>query len=101
MKRVYELTSNKKLALFTVNLHKDRKLWVEDVAKENLPWPVISDLLAFDGELTRQYNVSGIPVIFLIDPEGKIVTNKLRGEQMIEYISRLMEIPSDTTTEKR
>ena len=101
LKRVHELTHNKKLAMFTVNLDKERKLWVEDVAKENLPWPVISDLQAFDGELTRQYNVSGIPVIFLIDPEGKIVTNKLRGEQMIEYISRLMEIPSDTTTEKR
>ena len=87
--------------MFTVNLDKERKLWVEDVAKENLPWPVISDLQAFDGELTRQYNVSGIPVIFLIDPEGKIVTNKLRGEQIIEYISLLMEIPSDTTTDKR
>ena len=101
LKRVYELVKDKGFVMFTVNLDKERKLWVEDVAKENLPWPVISDLQAFDGELTRQYNVSGIPVIFLIDPEGKIVTNKLRGEQMIEYISRLMEIPSDTTTEKR
>ena len=101
LKKVYELTRGKKLAMFTVNLDKERKLWVEEVVKENLPWPVISDLQAFDGELTRQYNVSGIPVIFLIDPEGKIVTNKLRGEQMIEYISRQILTPSDKTLEKR
>ncbi|MDE6452006.1 MAG: hypothetical protein K2L23_06940 [Odoribacter sp.] len=80
--------------MFTISLDKERKLWVEDVVRENLPWPVISDLQAFDGELARQYNISGIPVIFLIDPEGKIVTNKLRGEQMIEYISRQIAVPS-------
>lgn len=90
LKKVYELTRGKNLAMFTINLDKERKLWMEDVAKENLPWPVVSDLKAFDGELTRQYNVRGIPVIFLIDPDGKIVTNKLRGEQMIAYIRELM-----------
>lgn len=97
LKKVYGLTRDKNLVMFTVSLDKERKLWVEDVVRENLPWPVISDLQAFDGELARQYNISGIPVIFLIDPEGKIVTNKLRGEQMIEYISRRIVAPSVTT----
>lgn len=90
LKKVYELAKGKNLVMFTINLDKERELWVNDVAKENLPWPMISNLQAFEGELTRRYNVSGIPEIYLIDPEGKIVTNQLRGEKMIEYIKKLL-----------
>ena len=89
LKQVYDLTKGKKFHMFTINLDKERKLWEEDVKKESLPWPVLSDLKAFDGGVAGEYNVSGIPVIFLIDPEGKIVTNKLRGEGMISFIKQL------------
>ncbi|HJF69800.1 MAG TPA: AhpC/TSA family protein [Butyricimonas virosa] len=89
LKQVYDLTRGKKFHMFTINLDKERKLWEDDVKKESLPWPVLSDLKAFDGGVAEEYNVSGIPVIFLIDPEGKIVTNKLRGEGMISFIEQL------------
>ena len=75
--------------MFTINLDKERRLWEEDVKKENLPWPVLSDLKAFDRGVAGEYNVSGIPVIYLIDPEGKIITNELRGEKMISMIRQL------------
>ncbi len=87
LKEVHELTKTKNLVMFTINLDKERDLWVNDVLQENLPWAVISNLEAFDGELTRMYNVSGIPSIFLIDPEGRIVKKDLRGESMIAFIN--------------
>lgn len=90
LKKVYDLSQDKKLVMFTVNMDKERKLWVDDVVKDNLPWPVLSDLTAFEGEIARQYNVRGIPIIFLIDPEGRIVTNQLRGEAMIRYMDQLL-----------
>lgn len=89
LKEVYQLTRGKDFVMFTINLDKERTAWVGDVARENLPWPVVSNLEAFDGPLTHDYNIRGIPVIYLIDPEGKIVTNQLRGKQMIEYIKKL------------
>ncbi len=89
LKQVYDLTKGKKFHMFTINLDKERRLWEEDVKKENLPWPVLSDLKAFDGGVAGEYNVSGIPVIYLIDPEGKIITNELRGEKMISMIRQL------------
>lgn len=89
LKGVHELTKGKSFKMFTISLDKERKLWEEDVRKENLPWPVLSDLKAFDGGVAQEYNVSGIPVIYLIDPEGRIVSNKLRGEGMILTIRQL------------
>lgn len=91
LQKVYELAKGKNLVMFTINLDKERELWVREVAEENLPWPVISNLEAFDGELTRQYNVSGIPNIFLIGPDGNIVKKNLRGESMIEFIKETID----------
>ena len=90
MKRVYELSAGKNFVMFTINMDTERSLWINEVLKENLPWTVLSDLQGFEGGVARHYNVTGIPVIFLIDPEGKIVTNQLRGEKMIEYIKKLL-----------
>lgn len=89
LKQVYDVMRDKPFVMFTINLDKERRLWVDDVVKENLPWPVISDLKAFDSEVARQYNVSGIPMIFLIDPQGKIVTNRLRGEEMVRRLKAI------------
>lgn len=103
LKRVHNLTKDKNFVMFTINMDNERSLWVNEVAKENLPWPVISDLQAFDGELAKRYNINGIPVIYLIDPEGKIVENHLRGEKMIEYIKNIFpetNTVSNTTSTK-
>ena len=75
-----------------IRIRKGRILsWEEDVKHDNLPWKVISDLKAFESPVAKNYNVSGIPMIYLIDPEGKIKEKGLRREEMIEYINTLFE----------
>jgi len=39
-------------------------------------------------KLSSLFNVSGIPMNFLIDPEGKIVATNMRGEAILEEMSR-------------
>jgi len=89
LKTVYENTQGKDFVMFTVNLDESREKWVEDVEKQNLPWPVVSDLKAFKSPVAVNYNVTGIPVIYLIGPDGKIQEKGLRREAMIEKINSL------------
>ena len=91
LKTVYENTKGKNFVMFTINLDDERGKWEEDVKHYNLPWKVISDLKAFESPVAKSYNVSGIPMIYLIDPEGKIKEKGLRREEMIEYINALFE----------
>ena len=91
LKTVYENTKGKDFVMFTVNLDENREKWVEDVKQYNLPWPVISDLQAFKSPVAINYNVSGIPMIYLIGPDGKIKEKGLRREAMIEYIDSLFK----------
>ena len=91
LETVYKNTQGKNFVMFTINLDDERGKWEEDVKHDNLPWKVISDLKAFESPVAKNYNVSGIPMIYLIDPEGKIKEKGLRREEMIEYINTLFE----------
>ena len=90
LQTVYKNTRGKDFVMFTVNLDEDRAKWEEDVKKHQLPWPVISDLEAFKSPVAQNYNVSGIPAIYLIDPQGVIEAKGLRREKMIEYINTIL-----------
>ncbi len=91
LKRVFEQhKGDERFVMFTINLDKKRELWEQDVKEFNLPWKVISDLKAFNGPITDAYNVHGIPMIYLISPEGNIIEKNLRGEVMINTINRYL-----------
>lgn len=92
LRRVYdEHKDNDAFAMLTVNLDDQRAKWEADVKHDSLPWPVLSDLKGFKGEITEEYNVHGIPAIFLIDPKGHIAATGLRGEEMIETVRRHLQ----------
>ena len=92
LKKVYEEhKGNKDFVMLTINMDDIKEKWVEDVEKENLPWPVISDLQAFKGETAQAFNIHGIPMIFLIDKEGKILQKELRGEDMVLKVKETLK----------
>ena len=90
LKKVYEENKDKNFVLLTINLDESKKKWEDDVKEMNLPWPVISDLKAFKGEVPQAFNVHGIPMIYLINPEGKIEQKGLRGEEMIHIVHDIL-----------
>ena len=98
LQRVYEQHKDcKNFAMLTINLDDKREKWVKDVEHYNLPWPVVSDLKGFNGDVTEAYNVHGIPAIFLIDPQGRIVDKDLRGEEMIQTVNRRLQEMHDVS----
>lgn len=42
-------------------------------------------------EVTKKYNVHGIPSIWLIGPEGKVLSNGLRGENIMQAVAAVLE----------
>lgn len=59
-----------------------------------LPWPQIYEGKAWDVEIARTYDVSGIPFVLLVDGDsGKILgtSRQLRGEGLSEFIGKQLE----------
>lgn len=69
--------------VFSVSLDKGKEAWLAAIEKDGLIWPYhISDLLHWQSEISKIYQVRGIPFTVLIDAEGKIIGTNIRGAQL-------------------
>ena len=75
--------------VFGVNLDDSRIIWERASKQDGVTWPQISDLLGLKSPLAEAYNVSALPMSFLIDPEGKIIAKNLRGKRLAKKLEDL------------
>ena len=61
------------------------------VAEHDIEWPQVYFGQAWDQGIAKQYALSGLPYILLIDPDGKIVATWLRGEKLTDTVREAME----------
>lgn len=92
LREAYEAGKDKGLIVFTINMDTDRTRWESDVEKSGLPWESIGDLKGFQGDIAPAYNISGIPQIILIDPQGHIKARDLRGNALVKIMGELPRI---------
>lgn len=68
-----------------------KKRWTDAIAKDNLTWPYhVSDLKKWESAPARQYGVNSIPRTFLIDREGRIAAQNLRGGALDQAVAQLL-----------
>lgn len=80
--------------IYSVSLDKSRDAWVRAIQQDKLSWKYhVSDLKHWASEASRLYGVSGIPMSFLIDPNGIIIAKNLRGmalhQELDKYVKSL------------
>jgi len=86
----YKKFNSKGFTVLGVSLDTDKFKWKEAIAKDGLTWSHISDLKGWYNTVAKQYGVMSIPANFLIDKEGKIIANGLRGEDLIKKIEEVL-----------
>lgn len=82
---------DKNFTVLGVSLDKDKASWIEAIKADNLNWPQISDLKYWSSEVVPLYNIEGIPFNVLIDPEGKIIANNLRGNGLSRKLEEVLK----------
>ena len=84
---------NKNFTILGVSLDnpggKDK--WLKAIKDDHLTWTQISDLKGWESAVVPVYNFgeAGIPYNILVDPQGKIIAERLRGA---ELESKLQEV---------
>ncbi len=68
------------------------KVLNEFTAKEGLSWPHYFDGAHWKNPFVKQYAITGIPAMFLLDQSGKIVTTTARGEKLEAEVKRLLKL---------
>ena len=85
--KMYNEYKDQGFEIYGVSLDRDKEKWIRAIEQDNLTWAQVSDLKFWNSAAAAQeYNVSSIPHTVLIDREGKIIANGLRGRALEEKV---------------
>jgi len=87
LKRLYGMYSDKGLQIVSISIDKEDAEWKKAYNEEKMPWPSYLDRTG----IADLYKVKLIPTMFLIDQNGTLISDKLRGESLAEELQKLFQ----------
>ncbi|MGZ5247345.1 MAG: TlpA family protein disulfide reductase [Flavitalea sp.] len=87
----YNKFKDKNFTILGVSLDKEKAAWVDAIKADNLTWNHMSDLAFWDSKAVEIYRFNGIPFNILIDPEGKVMAENLRGDALGQMLERTLQ----------
>ncbi|MBC6111887.1 redoxin domain-containing protein [Pedobacter fastidiosus] len=85
----YKTYKEKGFEIISVSLDNVKERWLEAIEKDQLDWLHVSDLKGWNNEVGRLYGVRAVPASFLVDAQGKIIGNGLRGEPLNKKLAEI------------
>jgi peroxiredoxin len=88
---VYQKFRNKNFTILGVSLDKNKTAWQKAIMNDGLSWQHISDLQEWYSPVVPLYNISGIPFNVLVNPQGNIVAQDLRGDGLHQKLGEVLK----------
>ncbi|WP_127131224.1 peroxiredoxin family protein [Pseudoflavitalea rhizosphaerae] len=89
---IYKKFHPKGLEIISFSLDHELPAWQKAIEKDGILWNNASDLTGGKrSKVAQEYGIDGLPAIWLIGPDGKIIAESIRGEElekMLESIFR-------------
>ena len=65
--------------------------WTKAIMQDKLTWNHVSDLMYWNSPVVALYKINGIPYNILVDPDGKIIAEKLFGEALEAKLAEVLK----------
>ncbi|EDM34182.1 thioredoxin family protein [Pedobacter sp. BAL39] len=87
----YAQYKDKGFEILGVSMDKavDKAKWLKAIQDDRLTWKQVGDLKGWENEAGVLYEVTAIPMNFLIDPNGKIIGKYLRGAELDKKLEEI------------
>ena len=97
----YRKYKDKGFEIVGVSLDQDREALAEYLEESEGDWIILHD---GEGEnpATEYYAIQGIPTIFLLDEQGRVISTEARGEELTRLLEERwgkVELPEDESAE--
>lgn len=90
VKKVYHAYKDKGFDIVGISLDSDETK-LRDYLKENeIPWRQVFSGKGWDSPVSRQYGINAIPNMWLIDKEGKLISNNARGKKLEKLVAEAL-----------
>lgn len=87
----YQATKSKNFTILGVSLDSSKEKWMEAIAADKLEWTHVSELKGWSSTVARNYKVESIPSNFLVDPQGNIIAQNIRGAELLTTLEKLIK----------
>jgi peroxiredoxin len=87
----FQKYKSKNFTVLGVSLDKTKEDWMQAIQEDKLTWQHVSDLKFWETPMVGLYGFSGIPYNVLIDPQGKVVADNLRGDALDKKLAEVLQ----------
>jgi thiol-disulfide isomerase/thioredoxin len=91
--KLYDKYHSKGLEIISVSLERGNQkgFWIEAIKKDQLRWYNVSNLKFWQDPIAQAYSVNSIPATFILDENGVLIAERLRGAELEAKIKNLLE----------
>ncbi|RYZ33484.1 MAG: TlpA family protein disulfide reductase [Sphingobacteriales bacterium] len=91
--RAFEKFKGKNFTILGVSLDRpgQKANWLKAIKDDKLNWPQVSDLQYWNSVVVNLYHLDGIPFNVLVDPQGKIIGEGLRGVALENKLAEVLK----------
>lgn len=88
LKEIYKKYADKGFDILSISIDAEEEPWLKAVKDEDLKWTNIRDT---DHSIADQYKVIAVPTMYVVDGNGCLVAENLRGAELAEKIGELVD----------
>jgi peroxiredoxin len=81
---------NKNFTILGVSLDKQKDPWQQAIQQDRLAWTHVSDLKFWNSKAVEIFKFEGIPFNILVDPQGKVIAQELRGDDLENKLKQVL-----------
>lgn len=89
--KAYNKYKDKNFTILGVSLDEKKDKWINAIEKDGLNWTQVSDLKQWNSIVVPLYRIEGIPHNVLIDPNGIVIAEGLRGLVLDMKLEQLLK----------
>jgi peroxiredoxin len=87
----FQKYQSKNFTVLGVSLDKTKEDWLQAIREDKLTWKHVSDLKFWETPMVALYGFDGIPYNVLIDPQGKVVADNVRGDALDKKLAEVLK----------
>lgn len=87
----YNKFKDKNFTILGVSLDEDKNSWIQAIKTDGLAWSQVSDLKQWESMVIPLYQFDGIPYNVLVDPQGNIIAEGLRGSDLEAKLAEVLK----------
>ena len=87
LRNLYAKYGSRGFQIISISRDKNAEDWKKAIEDEQLTWPNFLD----ESNIAKLYKVRAIPTMYLVDADGRIVAENVRGEALAEKVAELFK----------